>query len=152
MAEAYCGWRGGRLPTEAQWEEAARGGLLAMDYPWGNDRPVCDKGAQNGANSYVCATKDTEAVGSYRPNGYGLFDMAGNVWEWVWDWYSSNYYSSQTSFVNPFGPVNGFLRVARGSSWNLVQAGMNDMSVANRGMQSPTYSSDDLGFRCVRAS
>ena len=79
MANTYCEWRGASLLTEAQWEKAARGGLQGMDSPWGNDQPVCDKKAQNGANFYGCATKDTEPVGSYSPNGYGLFDMAGNV-------------------------------------------------------------------------
>ncbi len=119
MAKTYCEWRGGGLPSEAQWEKAARGGLQGMDYPWGNEGPVCEKGAQNGAkfdDNAGCNDTDTDPVGSYSPNGYGLFDMAGNVWEWVNDWYSENYNNSSNG-NNPTGPVSGDLKVLRGGSW-----------------------------------
>ncbi len=98
MARTYCEWRGGELPSEAQWEKAARGGLQEMDYPWGNERPICKQGAKNGANSYGCTTEDTERIGRYFPNGYGLYDMAGNVFEWIKDWYSDSY----SNVLNPF--------------------------------------------------
>jgi len=116
MAKTYCEWRGGSLPSEAQWEKAARGGLEGMEYPWGNENPVCEKGAQNGANFGSCGTRDTERVGSYSPNGYGLYDMAGNVWEWVLDWYQADYYAGSPA-RNPPGPSNGEYRVVRGGSW-----------------------------------
>jgi formylglycine-generating enzyme required for sulfatase activity len=157
MAKTYCEWRGGELPTEAQWEKAARGKLQGMEYPWGNEKPVCEKVAQNGANSYDCTTKDPEPVGSYSPNDYGLFDMAGNVWEWVWDWYSDSYYSSQpplknplgpakSDFKNPFNPANNDFRVIRGGAWDSF---LNDLRVAVRNAQSQTYKFDHtIGFRC----
>jgi formylglycine-generating enzyme required for sulfatase activity len=149
MAKAYCTWRGGNLPTEAQWEKAARGGLQGMDYPWGNEQPVCEKGAQNGANFEGCgSSNDTKAVGSYSPNGYGLFDLAGNVWEWVRDWYSESYYSSQTSFTNPFGPTSGDGRVVRGGSWRSYSILLR---VADRFRNVPLYNYYDIGFRCSRA-
>jgi serine/threonine protein kinase len=85
LAEGYCEWAGRRLPTEAQWEYAARGGLVGAQYPWGNEEPSCTLGAQNGAQFKACSPDDTMAVGSFAPNGYGLYDMAGNVWEIVID-------------------------------------------------------------------
>jgi formylglycine-generating enzyme required for sulfatase activity len=148
MAKAYCEWRGGSLPSEAQWEKAARGGLQGMDYPWGNEAPVCEKGAPNGANFGDCARKDTEPVGSYGPNGYGLYDMAGNVWEWVWDWYSSSYYSSQTSFENPLGLDNGDSRVGRGGSWDLSP---DHLRVFFRDSSSPADIYYSIGFRCSQS-
>jgi formylglycine-generating enzyme required for sulfatase activity len=85
MAKTYCEWRGGSLPTEAQWEKAARVGLQSMQYPWGDEAPTCQPAAQNGAQFADCSQDDTVQVGLFRPNGYGLFDMAGNIWEWVND-------------------------------------------------------------------
>lgn len=119
-ANAYARWAGKRLPTEAEWEYAARGGNTGLGgkpihkYPWGNDP------SQDQANYTGTAGRDqwsgTSPVGSFPPNGYGLYDMAGNVWEWCADWYDENYYKGSPE-RNPKGPSQGNLRVLRGGSW-----------------------------------
>lgn len=148
MANTYCDWRGASLPSEAQWEKAARAGLQGMSYPWGNSLPVCQPEAQNGANFDACDTADTVAVGRFSPNAYGLFDMAGNVWEWVRDWYSGSYYRSQISFENPFGPASGDSRVARGGAWDIMSTSLR---VASRTWSDPLVGNNDFGFRCSRS-
>ena len=143
QARTFCvEWRGARLPTEAEWEKAARGGLEGRLYPWGNEAPVCQKGAQNGANFSSCTSDDTEVVGSYAANGYGLFDMAGNVWERVWDWYGA--YSSSSS-SNPQGPGSGEYRVLRGGGWARYPYSLR---VADRDDYYPVNRIYDVGFRC----
>ena len=114
-AQAYCEWADRRLPTEAEWEKAARGGLVEKKYPWGDEDPVCTKGAKNGAQYSSCDGRPVPVM-SFTPNGYGLYDMAGNVFEWVADWYDSGYYNN-TPFENPPGPTSGSSRVLRGGSW-----------------------------------
>ena len=145
-AQNYCRWTGGQLPTEAEWEKAARGGLEGKKYPWGDANPVCTQGAENGAQFAECSG-ETISVGSFSANGYGLFDTNGNVWEWVSDWYDSGYYANSPS-NNPSGPSSGNSRVLRGGSW----LGYNvNLRSANRDRYGPTLASGISGFRCSRS-
>lgn len=139
MTQAYCSWRVARLPTEAEWEKAARG----------TDQRLFPTGAGISCMRANYCREDTTEVGRYKesPGPYGLFDMAGNVAEWVADWYSAGYYSASLP-ENPIGPSTGQLRVVRGGSFASVAN--SEIQTTARAAQKPDVALDYLGFRCAR--
>ena len=152
-ATAYARWSGKQLPTEAQWEYAARAGLRDADYPWGRQELIDGRYRanyrQHGKDRAADGFEMLAPVKSYPPSRFGLYDVSGNVWEWCRDWYAEDYYRASPR-ENPPGPAEGQMRVIRGGSWLSPENYRFGHHVSSRDKRRPDETYQHLGFRCIR--